>query len=46
MNLGGWLFMGASWAVIIGMVAWTMSRILREKETLVPGHADPPSGEE
>jgi len=32
MTLGGWIFMGASWLLILGLFAYSLVRTLREKE--------------
>ena len=32
MTLGGWIFMGASWAVILGVFLYSLIRSLRQKD--------------
>jgi len=32
MRLGGWIFLGASWFVILALTAYSMYRVLRTKE--------------
>jgi hypothetical protein len=32
MTAGGWLFMGAGWLLILGLFAYSMYRVLTEKD--------------
>ena len=32
MTLGGWIFLGASWLLILGLFAYCLVRTLREKD--------------
>ena len=36
MTLGGWIFLGASWLVILGLFAYSLVRTLREKDSGEP----------
>jgi hypothetical protein len=42
MTPGGWIFLGASWLVILALTAFSMYRVLRAKEQDSPPPPAPP----